>query len=287
MISKEIISCLIDRIGKFWGSRFPNSTTDFIPNKRHDSFYLIQKGNQNQSTVQIRLSNHGTYMKTWTDREELGNSVDRIDPSHSINISIVFIDDGNDITNDCEGQTNCEDCRIPVCKPQKFDGQNELGRPFKVYQYVYKSKDISQKYINALAKAIFHTRHTGQYIDPLKDLPRAASSKEFNSTNLPQDKQSRYRQSENKRHQEKHMIRLTESEFRNLITETVTKHIHLLTESQESKSIDQAKKLYMQCMNASREDARDFISKLQHDIPALRHGASKFTLGAARMSLNG
>lgn len=189
MVSKEIISSLIDRTGKFWGCRYPTATTSFIPNKHHDSFYLIQKGNQNKPTVQIRLSNHGTYLETWTDREELGNSVERIDPSRSINMSIVFVDDGESLTTDCEGQPNCEDCKLPMCKPQKFEGQNEIGRPFTVYQYTYKSKQIKQRYINALAKAIFNARYSGQYTDPLRNLPRAAKHKEFISTNLPQSKQ--------------------------------------------------------------------------------------------------
>lgn len=47
-------------------------------------------------------------------------------------------------------------------------------------------------------------------------------------------------------------IHLTESEFRNIITEAVRIHLYMLTESQESKSLDHAKKLYMQRMNASR-----------------------------------
>ena len=58
----------------------------------------------------------------------------------------------------------------------------------KVYQYVYQSDTIAPRYINALAKSIFHARHSGEYIDPLKDLPRAAKPKEFDSTNMPQQK---------------------------------------------------------------------------------------------------
>lgn len=186
MIAGDIISEIIKRM-KFWGSRFTDATTSFIPNTRGNSFYLIQNRGNNLP-VQIRLSNHGTYLETWTDRKELGDSVDRIDPAHSINISIVFIDNGKSITDDCESQVNCEGCALPVCKPQTFAGQNEIGRPFKVYQYVYQSDTIAPRYINALAKSIFHARHSGEYIDPLKDLSRAAKPKEFDSTNTPQQK---------------------------------------------------------------------------------------------------
>ena len=72
---------------------------------------------------------------------------------------------------------------MPVCKPQTFEGQNEIGRPFKVYQYVYQSDTIAPRSINALVKSIFHSIHSGEYIDPLKDLPRAAKPKEFVSIN--------------------------------------------------------------------------------------------------------
>lgn len=239
MIAGDIISEIIKRM-KFWGSRFPDATTSFIPNTRGNSFYLIQNRGDNNLPVQIRLSNHGTYLETWTDRKELGDSVDRIDPAHSINISIVFVDNGKSITDDCKSQVNCEGCALPVCKPQTFAGQNEIGRPFKVYQYVYQSETIAPRYINALAKSIFHARHSGEYIDPLKDLPRAAKPKEFDSTNMPQQKKPQYKQTENKqynknRNMNKKLIRLTESDLHRVIKESVRK---VLKESQYQDSYD-------------------------------------------------
>lgn len=120
---------------------------DFIPNKNGDSFYSIQKRGVDKKVVQIRLSNHGTFLKTWVDREELSDSKTRLfDPAQCINISIVFIDDGNDLTKQCVGQGNCDNCAIPQCVPQTFEGQNELGKPFTVKQYVYKSDSILHRY---------------------------------------------------------------------------------------------------------------------------------------------
>lgn len=223
MTASDIISEIIKRM-KFWGGRFPTATTSFIPNTKGNSYYLIQNRDENNLPVQIRISNHGTYLETWTDRKELGDSVDRIDPAHSINISIVFVDNGKSITNDCDDQVNCEGCVLPVCKPQTFDGQNEIGRPFKVFQYVYQSDDIASRYINSLTKAIFHARYTGEYIDTLKDLPRAAKPKEFDSTNLPKGKQPKYSQTENKQYNKnrnmKQTIKLRESELKRMIAES-------------------------------------------------------------------
>ena len=229
MTASDIISEIIKRM-KFWGGRFPTATTSFIPNTKGNSYYLIQNRGENNLPVQIRISNHGTYLETWTDRKELGDSVDRIDPAHSINISIVFVDNGKSITNDCDDQVNCEGCVLPVCKPQTFDGQNEIGRPFKVFQYVYQSDDIASRYINSLTKAIFHARYTGEYIDPLKDLPRAAKPKEFDSTNLPKGKQPKYSQTENKQYNKnrnmKQTIKLRESELKQMIAESVRRALN-------------------------------------------------------------
>ena len=74
-----------------------------------------------------------------------------------------------------------------------------------------------------------------------------------------------------------------------IIFETIHKHLrHILTESQESKSIDTAKKLYMERTKCSREEADEFVRiKLRNDLPILRKpNAAKFILGVTRMFLD-
>ena len=74
-----------------------------------------------------------------------------------------------------------------------------------------------------------------------------------------------------------------------IISETIHKHLrNILTESQESKSIDAAKKLYMQRIGCSREEADEFVRiKLRNDLPILRKpNAAKFILGVTRMFLD-
>ena len=74
-----------------------------------------------------------------------------------------------------------------------------------------------------------------------------------------------------------------------IISETIHKHLrHILTESQESKSIDAAKKLYMQRTKCSREEADEFVRiTLRNDLPILRKpNAAKFILGVTRMFLD-
>ena len=74
-----------------------------------------------------------------------------------------------------------------------------------------------------------------------------------------------------------------------IISETIHKHLrNILIESQESKSIDAAKKLYMERTKCSREEADEFVRiTLRNDLPILRKpNAAKFILGATRMFLD-
>ena len=74
-----------------------------------------------------------------------------------------------------------------------------------------------------------------------------------------------------------------------IISETIHKHLrNILTESQESKSIDAAKKLYMERTKCSREEADEFVRiTLRNDLPILRNpNAAKFILGVTRMFLD-
>lgn len=224
MKSSEIITAVLNRY-KFWASKNPNSASSFIPNANATSFYLMKNRGDNQSHIQIRLSNHGTYLKTWTDREHLGNSVNRYDPTHSINISIVFVDDSSDITNDCTGQKNCDGCVLPVCKPQTFDGQDQIGRHFKVYQYVYNSNEILPRYINAITKAIFEASYKGVYIDPLRNIQRAAKHKELVSSTELQNIDNNKDLNENI-NMKQNKIRLTESQLHRVIKESVKRALN-------------------------------------------------------------
>ena len=77
-----------------------------------------------------------------------------------------------------------------------------------------------------------------------------------------------------------YIVHLNEEQQRKLI---------ILTESQESKSISAAKKLVMQRLGYSEQDADEFVRvKLRGDLPALRTPeGGKFILGATRMFVNG
>lgn len=69
----------------------------------------------------------------------------------------------------------------------------------------------------------------------------------------------------------------------------MTESKHMISESQESKSISQAKRLVMQRLNYNEQEADEFIRvKLRNDIPVLRTPqGGKFILGVTRMFCDG
>ena len=84
---------------------------------------------------------------------------------------------------------------------------------------------------------------------------------------------------------------VTYSELKRIISESITSVLSesLLLESQESKSISEAVKLYMARTGKSREEAEEFIRiTLRSSVPTLRNKqTAKFILGVTRMALDG
>ena len=62
----------------------------FKPNKRDGSYYRTYK-TQGNRPQQARISNHGTHLWTWYDRD--------YDPSYAINTCIVFSESGTHYSN--------------------------------------------------------------------------------------------------------------------------------------------------------------------------------------------
>ena len=135
-----------------------------------NSYYLLNT-NRRGIPIQIRVSNHGTFLGTWIDMANGKDSKIRlVDPSISINISIVFIDKDNDLTKDCVGQSDCDNCSEDVCKPSIVKGITSKNRQYNVLQYVYRSDMINSKYLKSIINAIRRASVGGNYIDPLRSL---------------------------------------------------------------------------------------------------------------------
>ena len=134
----------------------------------------------------------------------------------------MFVDENKDLTDDCKGMQDCENCEIVSCKPQTFEGQDQIGRPYSIIQYVYSSKHIKRQYINGLTKAIAEASVKGEYVDPLRNIYRAAKQKEFHSSTKSQNNRQKLTESKQyNTNMNKNKIRLTESQLHRIIKESV------------------------------------------------------------------
>lgn len=126
------------------------------PNKREDSFYRTYTI-QNSRPIQIRISNHGTHLWTWYDKE--------YDPSYAINICVVFSKDGS------HSSDTTVDTRI------KDEQGNVIGerKPFEVKQFVYNCQILDENDAGLINAEIQNTWNKGGFNDPLAGTPKQAN----------------------------------------------------------------------------------------------------------------
>ena len=128
----------------------------FKPNKKEDSFYRTYTI-QNSRPIQIRISNHGTHLWTWYDKD--------YDPSYAINICVVFSEDGS------HSSDTTVDTRI------KDEQGNIIGerKPFEVKQFVYNCQNLDNNDAALINMEIQNTWKNGGYQDPLAGTPKQAN----------------------------------------------------------------------------------------------------------------
>lgn len=217
MLTNDIIREILKNI------RFRNAGIE------SDSHYLLNTNNRGKP-IQIRVSNHGTYLRTWVDMANGKDSNMRlIDPSASINISIVFIDKGNNLTKDCIGQSDCENCGEEICKPSIVQGITSKNRKYTVLQYTYQSEMINSRYLKSIINAIKRASIGGRYIDPLNSIQmkRAKVKSMTTHDSITEDNNLKLRYKMKKR------IRLTEGDLHSIIRQQVR---NILRESVDSVS---------------------------------------------------
>lgn len=120
----------------------------FKPNSREDSYYrtYTMQGNK---PMQVRISNHGTHLWTWYDKN--------YDPSYAINTCIVYSADGS------------HDSNVSVDMRLKDKQNNVIGqrKSFEVIQYVYNCQLLDENdsaLINQSVQSIWNNK---SFKDPL------------------------------------------------------------------------------------------------------------------------
>ena len=172
----------------------------FKPNKREDSYYRTYKtpGNRLQ---QARISNHGTHLWTWYDRD--------YDPSYAINTCIVFSESGT------------HDSDVSVDMNIKDKQGNVIGqrKTMEVIQYVYNCQLLDENDTALINKEVQSIWQNNGFKDPLAGTPKHAKVFKLNPNQsiqtITENKQY------NKNRNMKRTIKLRESDLRRMIAESV------------------------------------------------------------------
>jgi len=164
----------------------------FDVNDKENSVYRIY--HTPNVPIQVRFSNHGTYLWTWPDRNEY-------DPAHSINISIVVSEDGKVLNKDGkETDTNNDPHTVIDSNPRKRD--------FTVYQFVYNEQLLKDRDVESIYNSILNILKYRRYIDPLRQNERMAKPNELKSNYIVQDGNEKQTTNEGLYHQYELMYKL-------------------------------------------------------------------------------
>ncbi|MCQ2160407.1 MAG: hypothetical protein MJY97_04880 [Bacteroidales bacterium] len=278
MRSNEIISSIVTLFNK----NFQERGLYFKMSSGGESYYMVAK-RKNRKPVQIRISNHGTYVKTWTDLVNKADSnVRLVDPSISINFSIVFIDNGDSLTYDCDDNQNCNDCNIPQCVPQQVKGTTAKKHTYQVMQYVYDSSVIRMKYIQGFVNMLYQAVRLGKFNDPLQNaikqqgeqppIERKAKPKQLKSVFIKEalirsivrkallDMAFTYsiNETNTRKDMKQNRIKITESQLRNMITEVISGLDWKTLQNAADKAFVKGDKRYEKFLNAAKDT---FIDK--------------------------
>ena len=172
----------------------------FKPNRNDSSYYRTYTIEGNRP-LQARISNHGTWLWTWYDKQ--------YDPSYAINTCVVYSENGED-------NSNIEvDMRI-VDKDGNVIGEK---KPFEVTQYVYNCQLLDENDSILINQAVQNIWQNKGYKDPLANTPKHARVMILRPNEEPEiitENKTRYNMN-------KKLIRLTESNLQEIIREAVEK----------------------------------------------------------------
>lgn len=185
----------------------------FKPNKADSSYYrtyIIQ----NSRPIQIRVSNHGTHLWTWYDKD--------YDPSYAINICVVFSKDGSHTSN------------TTVDMRKTDERGNVIGerKPFEVKQFVYNCQLLDDNDARLINAEIQNTWKNGGFQDPLANTPKHAKVYRL-IPNQPIETIVENKQHKTNKTMKQRIIKLTESKLNRIIKEAVK---IILKETNNSKT---------------------------------------------------
>lgn len=171
----------------------------FKPNEKDSSYYRTYI-TQWSKPIQIRVSNHGTHLWTWYDKQ--------YDPSYAINIGVVFSSTGEHESN------TIVDMEIKNEEGVVIGERNQ----FEVIQYVYNCQLLDINDAALINQAIQNIWQNKVFNDPLADSPKHAKVMRL-KPNEPIDIITE----SNTKNMKQNTIKLNENQLRNIVVESVKK----------------------------------------------------------------
>ena len=214
----------------------------FKPNKRDDSYYRTYK-TQGNRPQQARISNHGTHLWTWYDRD--------YDPSYAINTCIVFSESGTH-DSDVSVDMNIKDKQVNVIGQRKT---------MEVIQYVYNCQLLDENDTSLINKEVQSIWQNNGFKDPLAGTPKHAKVFKL-IPNQPIQTITENKQY-NKNKNMKQTIKLRESELKRVIAESVKRVINEVWDIDDNGVIDYDE--FGRAKNRSYADMRGISRSLPSD----------------------
>ena len=220
----------------------------FKPNKRDTSYYRTYTTEGNRP-LQARVSNHGTWLWTWYDKD--------YDPSYAINFCVVFPKNGE------------YDSDASVDMSIKGKEGNVIGqkKSFEVIQYVYDCQLLGindAALINQQVQSIWQNKG---FNAPFANTPKHAKVK------ILRPNEPIKSIIENKQYikMNKKLIRLTESDLHKVIKESVNRVLNEISIDTLQRAQDKAFKDFDSMLWLDDEDYdEDLDNKRQRQYNALK-----------------
>ena len=171
----------------------------FKPNRRDTSYYRTYTM-EDSRPMQARVSNHGTWLWTWYDKD--------YDPSYAINTCVVYSENGEDKSD------------VSVVMEIKDEEGNVVGerKSFEVTQYVYNCQILDDNDAALINQAVQNIWQNKGFKDPLVNTHKHAKVMILRPNETPEIiTETKYT------NMNKKQIRLTESDLKQIVKESVNK----------------------------------------------------------------
>ena len=208
----------------------------FKPNRRDTSYYRTYTM-EDSRPMQARVSNHGTWLWTWYDKD--------YDPSYAINTCVVYSENGEDKSD------------VSVDMEIKDEEGNVVGerKSFEVTQYVYNCQILDDNDAALINQAVQNIWQNKGFKDPLVNTHKHAKVMILRPNETPEIiTETKYT------NMNKKQIRLTESDLKQIVKESVNK---ILNEAYGTPNKWTKTKTYN--INQARNDDRNYIKNADNE----------------------